>query len=59
MNQATGKAAGIFPPFVARVLRDLLRHGVPNVAWILRPSEDDFRKGIESLVAQAMNGASP
>ena len=57
MSQATGKAAGIFPPFVARALHQVLRHGVPNVAWILRPDEEDFRRGIESLVSQVMNGA--
>ncbi len=55
MKQATGKAAGIFPPFVARALHEVLSHGIPNVAWILRPEEDEFRQGIESLIAQLLN----
>jgi hypothetical protein len=57
MKQATGKAAGIFPPFVARALHEVLSHGIPNVAWILRPEEGEFRQGIESLIAQLLKDA--
>jgi predicted nucleotidyltransferase component of viral defense system len=50
IRNAEGKAAGIFPPMVARSLSDAVQLGVPNVVWIQRPSEADFRAGIERLI---------
>jgi hypothetical protein len=50
MGDAPGKAAGIFPPLVARTLAEALRGGLPQVAWRQPPSIDEFRSGIEGLI---------
>lgn len=52
---ASGKAAGIFPPVVARALDRALRLGVPDVFWISAPGQDEFRCGIERLIARIMS----
>ncbi len=50
LDNAGGKAAGIFPPLVARALAEGLRVGLPNVAWAKQPAEAEYRKGIEALI---------
>jgi hypothetical protein len=50
IEQAGGKAAGVFPPMVARALADGLAHGLPQVAWCTRPREGEYRAGLESLI---------
>ncbi len=50
LANAEGKAAGIFPPLVARALAEGLRLGVPNVEWQQRPAEAEYRNGIEALI---------
>ncbi len=50
LDNAAGKAAGIFPPLVARALAEGLRFGLPNVAWQQRPAEAEFQAGIEALI---------
>lgn len=50
IGNAEGKAAGIFPPLVARALAEALRGGLPRVAWRQPPSGDEFRSGMESLI---------
>jgi hypothetical protein len=47
---AGGKAAGIFPPVVARALERGMGRGVPPVFWIKAPSHHEFRRGIEELI---------
>jgi len=51
IEQDGGKAAGVFPPLVAKALEAGLREGIPNVRWRQRPDEADFRGGLERLVA--------
>ena len=50
IQNAEGKAAGIFPPLVARCLANALELGVPKVAWVEAPSEQEFRTRLESLI---------
>jgi hypothetical protein len=50
LDNAGGKAAGIFPPLVARALADGLRLGLPDVAWQRPPAETEYRAGIETLI---------
>jgi hypothetical protein len=50
IDNAGGKAAGIFPPLVARALSKGLPLGVPRVAWRHPPQEAEFRAGIERLI---------
>ena len=55
IEQAGGKAAGVFPPAVARALADGQQLGVPKVAWRLPPSEQEFREGIDSLIRRIVD----
>jgi len=50
IEHAGGKAAGVFPPAVARALAEGLRLGLPKVAWRKAPPEAEFRSGLESLI---------
>jgi hypothetical protein len=50
MEQALGKAAGVFPPLVARALAEGLSRGLPQVAWCAEPAEDEFRAGLDSWI---------
>ncbi len=50
VEHAEGKAAGIFPPLVARALSKALRSGVPRVLWHEAPDEAEFKSGIETLI---------
>jgi hypothetical protein len=50
IEHAEGRAAGIFPPMVARALAQGLRLGLPRVAWCTAPGEEDFRSGLESWI---------
>lgn len=52
IEQAGGKAAGVFPPLVARALADGMEAGMPQVAWQAAPTEEEFRSGIESLIVR-------
>jgi hypothetical protein len=57
---ADGKAAGIFPPVVARALDRALSRGMPDVFWIAAPAEEEFRRGIATLIGRIMSaGESP
>lgn len=51
---AEGKAAGIFPPLVAKRLEEASRQGVPNVYWIRRPTDREFAEGIHELAASLL-----
>jgi hypothetical protein len=50
IENAQGKAAGIFPPLAARALADGLQRGAPRVHWRQPPGEAEFRSGIKSLI---------
>jgi len=50
IEHAGSKAAGIFPPLLARALEEGLRRGLPQVAWRAAPEQSEFRTGIESLI---------
>lgn len=57
---ADGKAAGIFPPVVARALDRALSRGLPDVFWIAAPDEEEFRHGIARLIERIMSaGEAP
>lgn len=56
---AEGKAAGIFPPLVARTLEETLCNGVPEVFWIKTPEPGEFRRGIQGLIQKIMDGTNP
>jgi hypothetical protein len=51
IENAEGKAAGIFPPLVARSLAEALQLGLPSVPWVQPPTWNDFRIGIEGLIS--------
>ena len=55
IEQAGGKAAGVFPPAIARALADGLELGVPKVAWRHPPSEQEFRDGLDSLIRRIVD----
>ncbi|MCX8089591.1 MAG: nucleotidyl transferase AbiEii/AbiGii toxin family protein [Verrucomicrobiae bacterium] len=55
VENAGGKAAGIFPPVVAEALVKARDTGVPKVFWIVPPDERDFRAGLERLINQIMS----
>jgi hypothetical protein len=50
IEQAGGKAAGIFPPVIAKALAEGRKRGVPKVGWRQAPSEAEFQSGLEFLV---------
>jgi hypothetical protein len=50
MEQALGKAAGVFPPVVAQALAEGLSRGLPRVAWCTEPAEEEFRAGLDSWI---------
>jgi hypothetical protein len=43
LDNASAKAAGIFPPLEARSLAEGLRLGLPNVAWQNHPRNPNFK----------------
>jgi hypothetical protein len=55
IQEAGGKAAGIFPPLVARALADALKLGVPRVAWRDPPDENEFSAGLNQLIHAIMD----
>jgi hypothetical protein len=55
IEQADGKAAGIFPPVIAESLSRALSLGLPKVIWRQQPDEQEFRTGLESLIAKILN----
>jgi hypothetical protein len=54
LERAAGKAAGIFPPVLAKALEEGRRRGVPEVFWIRRPDEREFDAGMRRVVASLM-----
>ncbi len=52
LEGAQGKAAGIFPPLVAKRLDEMRARGVPDVMWLpdTRPSTEEFSAGLEHLI---------
>ena len=56
---ASGKAAGIFPPYVAKELDRWSTAGVPNVMWLKRPEPTRFAKGFSRLVEMIMADDQP
>lgn len=54
IENSSGKAAGIFPPLVAKALNAALQHGLPDVAWINKPEESEFKAGLQKLVQRLM-----
>jgi hypothetical protein len=50
IENAEGKAAGVFPPLVASRLAEALQLGLPRVAWAQPVNETEFRTGIERLI---------
>ena len=55
IEQAGGKAAGVFPPLVAGILTEGARRGLPKVFWQQPPTESEFRAGLEGLVARILS----
>ena len=55
MVGASGKAAGIFPPYVAKELNRWSKDGVPDVMWLKRPEPEKFKKGFERLIEKIFN----
>jgi len=49
LEQATGKAAGLFPPLVAKCLKASAARGLPPVWWVTPPSTHEFREGLLRL----------
>lgn len=54
IEHASGKAAGLFPPLVAKALQEGLKHGLPAVFWQQKPEASEFRKGIEGLIERLL-----
>lgn len=49
LNAAEGKAAGVFPPLVAKRLEAGALRGLPDVQWINPPTEEEFVSGLRLL----------
>lgn len=54
LDDAAGKAAGIFPPLLAKRIEETAAPGVPAVMWITPPREDEFRAGIDALIRELL-----
>ena len=50
IDDAAGKAAGIFPPLLAKRLEETAAAGLPNVMWITPPPAREFREGVDALI---------
>lgn len=50
IEQAGGKAAGVFPPLVAERLSAALRGGVPKVFWVEPPETSRFTRELQQVV---------
>jgi len=55
MEDADGKAAGVFPPVVAAALAHAMRQGVPDVPWILPPDPKQFEADVQRLLQAIMD----
>jgi hypothetical protein len=55
IENAGGKAAGVFPPLVAKVLAEGVRRGLPKVFWREPPDESEFKAAVESLVSEILS----
>jgi hypothetical protein len=53
LEGAAGKAAGIFPPLVAKRLQDVIARGVPDVIWCdtMRPTDATFAHDMQTLIS--------
>ena len=49
LEHATGKAAGLFPPLVAKRLTEAIACGLPPVWWVSPPPVHEFREGLARL----------
>lgn len=49
IEHAEGKAAGIFPPLLAKALLERSRSGVPKVVWLKQPQPEVFKNRLEAL----------
>ena len=54
IENASGKAAGIFPPLVAQALVEGARRGVSGVFWRQPPDEREFKTGLEGLASKIL-----
>jgi len=50
IDGASGKVAGLFPPYVAKELDRWSNLGVPDVMWLKRPDPARFAEGFTRLV---------
>jgi len=57
LEGATGKAAGIFPPLVAKQLCAVAARGVPDVYWCAdkQPSANEFAAGMHALTTTLLD----
>jgi hypothetical protein len=55
IEDATGKAAGIFPPLVAKAIERVLPGAWESVPWQNAPEKDEFEKGLIWLARQIMD----
>jgi hypothetical protein len=54
IEDASGKAAGIFPPLVAKVIETALPGAWESVPWIDAPEKEAFEKGLVGLAREIM-----
>lgn len=54
IEQAGGKAAGVFPPLVAERLTTALSAGVPKVFWMQPPDPGRFARELESAIQRIL-----
>jgi hypothetical protein len=49
LENASGKAAGLFPPLVSKKLTEGAELGLPDVFWIKSPTPDEFTNSLKRL----------
>ena len=49
LEQADGKAAGLFPPLVSKCLAEAAARGLPPIWWVSPPPAQEFRDGLLRL----------
>ncbi len=54
IEDATGKAAGIFPPLVAKAIEQTLPGAWESVAWVTPPDKGEFENGLLDLARRIM-----
>jgi hypothetical protein len=55
IEQAGGKAAGVFPPLVAERLTAVLREGVPQVFWVQEPVLGRFTSELQRVINRILS----